>query len=227
MIEELHPLVSFLKNAFEKNANPEDAVSMQAYMKSEIPFYGIKSANYKKLCLEAFKKCPVSDFHEFTTAAEQLWNGTFREYKYAAIAFLRKYRKYHIIELLPLLEMMIITGAWWDFVDEISAHLIGTLLHKYPDEMKKTLYEWIDNQSIWIRRSAILSQLRLKKDTDAEMLFDFCEKCLHEKVFWIRKAIGWALREFSKTDADAVRNFVARHKNNMSGLTFREASKYI
>ena len=227
MKSDLHPIVSFLRDSFNESADPEDAAAMQAYMKSEIPFYGIRSSDRKKMISEAFKSFPIKSYREFTIVAEQLWNGSFREEKYAAIAILKRYRKFHSMELLSLLTMMIKTGAWWDFVDEISAHLVGALLQKYPAQMKKILCEWIDDENIWIRRSAILAQLRFKQNTDAEMLFGFCTKCLEEKDFWIRKAIGWALREYSKSNRQAVSNFVDENKSVMSGLTLKEASKYL
>ena len=224
---EPHPLVTYIFDTFKKNANPDYAGAMKSYMKSQIPFYGIQSGPRKKLYTEAFRKYPVSNLDEYLSIAEQLWDGIYREDKYTAIAFLRKYHKYHTMDLLPLIKKMIETGAWWDFVDEISAHLTGALLKNHPDEMKKILFEWIKNENIWIRRSAILSQLRFKKETDEEMLFDFCQRRLHEKEFWTRKAIGWALREYSKSNAAAVRDFVIKHKDNMSALTLKEASKYI
>ena len=123
--------------------------------------------------------------------------------------------------------MMIETGAWWDYVDMIAAHLIGNLLANYPDVMKPEMRCWIEDDDLWIRRSAILSQLRFKRDTDGDMLFEFCSNCLSEESFWIRKAVGWALREYSKSEAESVRRFVTEHRHLMSRVTLKEAEKYI
>ncbi len=224
---ELHPIVVAVREAFAKAANPEYAVQMQKYMKSEMLYYGIKSAEQRQITRDIFKQHPIKRFDEYLFVIKQLWDGKFREERYAAIRLACRYKKYPVMEALPLYRTMIQTGAWWDYVDGIAIDLIGKLLNDNPEQVKPILNEWIVDEDLWIRRSAILAQLRFKEKTDEEMRYGFCRKCLHEKVFWIRKAIGWVLREYSKTAPDSVRSFVNQHRDEMSGVTLREVEKYI
>jgi 3-methyladenine DNA glycosylase AlkD len=222
-----HPLTIEIRAAFKKAANPEEAPAMQSYMKSDMPFHGLKSAVRKEIYKEVFKKYKIDDDAEYETIIRELWDAKYREERYAAISFAVRQKEFHTLEMLPLYRMLIISGAWWDHVDGIAADLINPLLKKFPLEMKEILKQWIKDDDLWIRRTAILSQLRFKSDTDYEMLFDFCMRCLHEKSFWIRKAIGWALREYSKHEPDKVRMFVNENHEAMSGVSLKEASKYI
>jgi 3-methyladenine DNA glycosylase AlkD len=196
-------------------------------MKSEMPFRGVKSPDQKMIFREVVKRYKFNSFKLYINVIEELWDADYREERYIAISLARKFRLYHTLEALDTYEMMIRTGEWWDYVDAIAANLIGSLLVKYSDEIKPLLKQWIVDENIWIRRSAILSQLRLKEQTDKKMLFSFCKKCLHEESFWTRKAIGWALREYSKTEPNSVHRFIQSHQETMSNLTKREASRYL
>ncbi len=223
----MHPIVTFVTEAFQAKSDHEKARKMEKYLKSDIPMFGVPSADQKKIHREAFKKYPPIDFNEYLTVINEFWKGGYRDDKWTAISYAKKFPEFQTMEALPTYRMMIETGAWWDLVDTIAADLTGSLLKKYPEEMKPELKRWIKDEHLWIRRTAILSQLKFKQAADAEMLFDFCRECIGEKSFWIRKSIGWALREYSKTDPDSVREFIEKYKDDMSGLTYREASKYI
>lgn len=122
---------------------------------------------------------------------------------------------------------MAVEGAWWDLVDDVAANLVGALLLGHRAAMRPVMEAWVDDDDMWRRRTAILSQLRHRDQTDAEMLFDFCRRRAHETEFFIRKAIGWALREYSKTDPGAVAAFLRRHGDELSGLSRREAAKHL
>ncbi len=122
---------------------------------------------------------------------------------------------------------MITEGAWWDFVDEIAANLVGEVVRSEPLAMQPVLAAWLDRDDLWLRRSVIISQLKSKDATDTDLLFESCRRNLADPEFFIRKAIGWALREHSKTDKHAVLEFVDEHRDSMSGLSLREASKYL
>lgn len=223
-----HPLPAAIRKGLHIARDPERAPQMQAYMKSEMPYLGVKAAIVKQVERTAWKDFPIKEIDDYEWVVRHLWeNARYREERYAAQDIAWRFKKYIVMEMLPLYQEMIITGAWWDHVDFIAADLIGELLRKYPDQMKPILKKWIRNDDLWIRRSAILSQLRFKEETDTEMLFAFCEAQLKDSTFWIRKAIGWALRQHSKTDPESVRQFIDRHGENMAGLTLREASKYI
>ncbi len=223
----LHPLTQKIRELYAESANPEDAIQMKRYMKSDMPYHGVKSPGQKKINQQAFKQFPIKSLDEYELVLRELWDASFREERYTAITLAKKYKKYQVMEMLPVYRMMIETGSWWDYVDAIAAHLIGNLLMQYPDVMKPEMYRWIEDDHLWIRRTAILSQLRFKADVDSKILFTFCRQSLHEKTFWIRKAIGWSLREYSKVNPNSVCQFVEEHRDNMSRVSLKEAEKYI
>lgn len=225
--DQLHPLTQKIRLALADAGDPANAVPMQAYMKSTMPYRGVKSKPFKEITKRLYKESPLHDYSEFETVVRELWDADFREERYAAIGLCEYHKKFQTLEALSLYQFMISTGAWWDLVDVIASHLLGGLLKRYPSEMKPVLCGWINDENIWIRRSALLAQLSFKQDTDEEMLFDFCRKRMDEKEFWIRKAIGWVLREYSKTHPDSVGRFVEENRNSLSGLSLREASKYL
>jgi len=121
---------------------------------------------------------------------------------------------------------MIRTNSWWDTVDTIAPNLVGHLV-KTHHELTKLMDQWIEDPYLWIRRAALLHQLRWKEMTDEETLFRYCQKTMHEKDFFIRKAIGWVLREYSKTNPRSVKKFIAKYQSNLSPLSIREGSKYL
>lgn len=128
--------------------------------------------------------------------------------------------------MLETFERMLRQKAWWDTVDLISSKLVGLLLQKFP-ELVRRMENWIQDDFLWIRRCALIFQLSYKAATDEAMLFRFCMLRMHEEGFFIRKAIGWALRQYSKTNPDAVRRFIAENDDGLSNLSKREGSKYV
>ena len=224
----MHPLVKAYKNEFKKNSDKEFAKGAQRYMKSEMPYYGVRSPIKKKIDFKLKKKHKIESFGEWNNIIGELWdNAKFREERYAAMTILGQYKEYHTLKIIPLIEHIIITGAWWDFIDGISPNTVGSLLKKYPKEMRKTLKSWNNSNHMWLRRASILAQLKFKDETDEKLLYSFIKNRMHEKEFFIRKAIGWVLREYSKTNKESVRKFINRNKNGLSNLSIREGSKYI
>jgi 3-methyladenine DNA glycosylase AlkD len=209
------------------NADPDKAALMAAYMKSEIPFYGVQKPGRKTILRDLVAAFAPVDGEDYRHQVAALWSGEHREEKYLAIGYARHFHRHVELSSLELYGQMIIEGAWWDFVDEIASHLIGTLVLDHRPAMRPVLEEWIESPDMWLRRTAILGQLRHKDRTDADMLFDFCLRRAHEDEFFIRKAIGWALREYAKTDPDRVREFLATHGESLSPLSRREASKHL
>jgi 3-methyladenine DNA glycosylase AlkD len=226
-------LISGLRRELRARADPERAVGAQAYMKSAMPYYGLDSKTLRGVCREAFGAHPLATPEEWRATALALWReATHREERYAAIELTgaRAYRgeKFQTLASLPMYEEMIVGGAWWDYVDAVAIHRVGEhLLRRYPKEMKKTLLAWAKDDDIWRRRTAIISQVTFKKDTD----LDFLERCIlpsiARKEFWLRKAIGWALRQYAWTDPKWVSRWVAAHEDELSGLSKREALKNI
>ena len=219
--------VAFIRGEFERHADPARAPAMARYMKTDMAFYGVSRPDLKRIAGAAKRRFPIDTSAQYTELVEQLWAGEHREDKYAAIEMARRWPAFISFDRVPLYRRLIVEGSWWDFVDEIAIHLVGEVLHRDRPRTRPVLDEWIDDPHMWLRRSAILSQERLRSDTDAAMLFSYCARRLAEREFFIRKAIGWALRSYSKTDPAAVAAFVARYDAELSGVTRREAVKYL
>ncbi|HTA66769.1 MAG TPA: DNA alkylation repair protein [Bryobacteraceae bacterium] len=209
-------------------ADPAKAPIMQAYMKSAIPYLGIQATPLRKAARAIFSAHKLESFPEWRDTVLELWRGArYREERYLAIelAGYSAYRKFRTLDALPMYEEMITSGAWWDYVDSIASHRLGELLRLHPAKMGRVLRAWAKSDDMWKRRSAILAQLGFKTDTDLDLLYDCIRPSIGEKEFFLRKAIGWALRQFAKTDAKEVFRYVAEHEGRLSPLSKREALK--
>jgi 3-methyladenine DNA glycosylase AlkD len=163
-------------------------------------------------------------------ACMDLWDGArFREERYIAIELLlaRRYATWRTFDIVPLAEHFIVTGAWWDYVDSVAPTVFGDLLLDEPARTATLLRRWCTDDDIWKRRATLIAQLRLKKRTDEALLFELIEPSLASKEFFLRKAIGWALREYSKTAPTVVARYVQRERARLSPLSRREAMKVI
>lgn len=220
-------MTRFLARELREVGDPERAAGMAAYLKTDMPFYGVPNPACKKIYREMRGRFPIGSRADYVAAIEALWSRPHREEKYCAIRVAMDYPEYITIGSVPLFRRMIVEGAWWDFVDDVAIRLVGRVLLDDRPRMHPKLDRWIDDQDMWIRRTAILSQIKHKDRTDQEQLFGHCLKRADEKEFFIRKAIGWALREYAKTEPDAVREFALTNRDQLSGLSFREATKHI
>jgi len=225
-----HPLIEHVREALYDRANPEKAPQMQAYMKSKMPYLGVTSPERKALLKEAVPAYPLESAEVFREVVMAFWReATYREERYVAmdIADHRRYRTYQTLDMLPLYEEMIVVGAWWDYVDMIASHLIGGLLKRYPDVMTPEMRAWAHDTDLWKRRTAIICQLSFKEKTDLDLLYACMEPALDEKEFFLRKAIGWALRQYARVDPQEVIRYVHEHAGRLSGLSKREAFKHL
>ena len=145
--------------------------------------------------------------------------------KYLAIRIARLYTDYVTPRSLALYKRLIQDGAWWDFVDEIAIHLVGWVLHRHRPAVGPTLDVWITDQDMWLRRTALLSQIHHMEDTDEGRLFGYCLQTADETAFFIRKTIGWALRDYSATAPERVLTFLHHNRRRLSSLSFREAAR--
>jgi 3-methyladenine DNA glycosylase AlkD len=223
-------LVRAARKALREVADPAKAPIMQAYMKSAMPYLGIQATPLRKVARAVFAAHQIESFLEWRDTVLELWRGAqYREERYIAIelAGYPAYRNFRTLDALPIYEEMITSGAWWDYVDSIASHRLGELLRQYPAKMHRVLRRWAKSDDMWKRRSAILAQLGFKADTDLELLYDCIRPSIREKEFFLRKAIGWALRQFAKTDAKEVRRYVAEHEAYLSPLSRREALKNV
>ncbi|HET7839964.1 MAG TPA: DNA alkylation repair protein [Terriglobia bacterium] len=211
-------------------ADARKAPMMQAYMKSAMPYHGVQTVLLRQTCKELFANLDLSSRAFWQTKVLDLWRGAkYREERYAAIALtgMKPCAPFQTPAAMPLYEEMIVTGAWWDYVDEIAAHRVGPILRGYTAPMKKKMLAWSKCGNIWKRRTSILCQLRFKQDTDLDLLYACIEPSLDSKEFFLRKAIGWALRQYAWTDPREIRRYVRAEKGRLSGLSQREALKNI
>lgn len=227
-----HPrIVAAVQAALEAQADPDRAVGQQRYMKSALPYLGLTSP-VLRTTLAALMSDPslaMTSRAEWEATIRALWDGaTHREHWYAAIALARHraYRDWVDTDAMPLWESLIRAGAWWDVVDEIATHLVRDTLLARPEVERTRMRVWSRSDSPWVRRAAILSQVGAKGRTDVALLADVIEPNIADREFFIRKAIGWALRDYARTDPAWVQGFVADHPD-LSGLSRREALKHI
>jgi len=207
--------------------DPDRAASMAAYMRTDMPFYGVASPERKRISRIVGTEFPATTRIEYVRCVRALWGGSHREEKYLGIAYARSYPRFVTLSSLPLYRMMIVQGAWWDFVDEIASHLVGAVLLGQRDRATPELRSWSTGDDMWMVRASIISQLRHKEETDTALLEAVCTANLGDGKFFIRKAIGWALREYAKSDPAWVLEYVAAHEHEMSGLSYREAVKHL
>lgn len=217
-------LAAEIRETLRAAADPALAPGQQAYMKSAMPFLGVRVPEARRLATQAARG--VADVDELREAALDLWReAEYREERYAAQALMALRPLRGQLDLLDVHEEMIRTGAWWDHVDEV-AHRLADLLDAHPDELAVELRVWADDEDFWIRRAAIIAQLQRKDRVDHALLSDVIEANLGDGEFFIRKAIGWALRDHARADPDWVRAFVDAHPG-LSPLSRREALKHL
>ena len=211
---------------FSAHRDPSRAEGMSAYMKHRFPFLGISSPERRRLAQMALAGMPRPEERDLGDFARGCWNRPEREYQYAAIDQLRRATKRLSEEFLTELRWMIITKPWWDSCDPLSGTVVGGILRRFP-ESAPVMEEWISHENLWLRRAALLHQLKWKEDCDQERLFRFCLLTMDEKDFFIRKAIGWALRQHARIAPREVGAFLVEHRERLSGLSFREAAKHL
>ena len=215
--------------ALAEAADPARAPQQQAYMKSAMPYFGVGVPHCRRIARAAFRAHPLPDAGAWEAAVLELWRkAARREERYAAVELLvyPRYAKWLEPARLPTVEEMVVTGAWWDYVDAIAGRGVGTMLAAHPGPVKAVLRAWAIDDNIWKRRTAILAQLKSKCETDTTLLADAIRPSIGESEFFLRKGIGWALREYSKTDPAWVLAFVKAHPE-LSDLSRREALKHI
>lgn len=208
--------------------DPERALGQQAYMKSAMPFYGLTLPEVRTITARVFDGADL-DCTRWRETIVELWRGARRrEERYAALHLLslKPHRPCLTPEVMPMLEELIVTGAWWDLVDE-TANSVGRLLRDHPRVMKPLMRRWSTDPNLWKRRVSIICQLAFRRDTDLELLYGNIEPNLGDRDFFIRKAIGWSLRQYAWTDAKEVARYVRANEARLSGLSKREALKNI
>ena len=218
-------MIEQVRSIFEKHADPGNAVNMKKYMKNRYEFFGIKTPVRKEILKPIYRKALFGDFSELEKMIKKCWDQPEREFQYFAMNVADRNLKLVDRDNYDIYHYMLTHKSWWDTVDMISTHLVGTHINRFP-ELKSTLHQqWLYSDNIWLQRTMILYQLKYKEKTDVDQLKNNILHCRHSDEFFIQKAIGWALREFSKTDRDWVIEFV--EKQELKPLSKREALKWL
>jgi len=199
-------------------------------MKSAMPYHGVPTPLLRKICKALFADLSFTSASDWRKQVLELWRGArFREERYAALNLAGDERanRFQTLAAMKMYEEFIVSGAWWDYVDEVASHRIGQILSAYPVPMRRRMLSWSRSDNLWKRRSAIICQLGFKKKTDLELLYACIEPSLGSREFFLQKAIGWALRQYAWTDGGEIKRYVRRNTTRLSALSCREALKNI
>lgn len=220
----MHPVATSLLRIFEENADSKRALEMSAYMKHIDEFYGIPAPVRKQFAKDVLNSDGNNALSDWQEIILDLMKHGKREGMYCAIEYAEKAHKHWKEDAIDYLMMLILHRSWWDSVDALAS-LIGIYFKKFPQKRDAFINEWMVSDNMWLRRICLLFQKRYKQDTDEQLLFSLCLKFAGEKEFFIRKGMGWALREYSYVNPESVREFV--EKSPLSALTKKEAMKAI
>lgn len=221
----MHPYLRPLAQSFEANQNPALAEPMARYMRNHFSFLGLKSVRRRELLREFWAAHGLPPTAELPSILHDLWALEPREFQYAGLDLLDKTGRQHTADFLDLFQTLITTKSWWDTVDALASHAVGRLCRRFPPLIESHIGRWRTAENIWLRRTTLLFQLGYKEGTNANLLFALIRENLDSKEFFIQKAIGWGLREYSKSDAAAVTRFVA--ETPLPPLSQREALKWL
>ena len=222
----MHPYTLSLKNLFEKNADPAKAGPMKKYMRDQFEYLGIKSPQAAALLKEHIKEHGLPPLDKLDIILRELWSLPQREFQYAAMNLMEKLDKKLGEDYITTIEYLITTKSWWDTVDLLAGHAVGSQFKRFPKVQEKYLKKWRKSNNFWLRRTTLLFQLGYKKDTDFDLLCELVKENLGSDEFFINKAIGWALRQYAHTSPAPVKKFVKATKE-LHPLSRREALKNI
>ncbi len=203
---------------------------MQAYMKSVMPYHGVPTPLLRQVCNATFADVQFATTSHWQTQVLDLWrNARFREERYAALYLAgdKRAKSFQTPSAMKMYDELIVSGAWWDYVDDIASHRVGPILRDYPATMRRKMLSWSKSNNLWKRRTAIICQLGFKAETDLELLYACIEPSLGSREFFLQKAIGWALRQYAWTDGAEVKKYVRLNEARLSALSCREALKNI
>lgn len=221
----MNHIVLALTRKFEDKADPVRAIQQKAYMRNQFEFFGIGSPERSVVFREIFAAAKSISQAEIEEIIDETWSLPQREYQYFGMELANRHIKKMNLHFFEQIELMITCKSWWDTVDMIAAHLAGTLFFQFPGLIPEYTGKWMTSGNMWLQRSALLFQLSYKSKTNPDLLFNLIQQLSAHSDFFIRKAIGWALREYSKTNPKAVIDFVDKHQ--LSSLSKKEAFKWI
>lgn len=218
-------LLERARELFAQRADPVRARAQQAYMKSKMPYWGVSMPEVVKIGTLLLKDYVPSDCATYRVMVLNLFkHAQYREEWYLGMLYAKKFKKFITHENIDLYLEVILLTQWWDIVDEMAAKMVGDALLQAPD-LDARLKKMIIDENMWVRRAALLAQLKYKEHTNHALLAELILAVAHEKEFFIRKAIGWVLRQYSYTNPEWVLSFIHEHEQNLSGLSVREGLK--
>ena len=216
-----------VEEEFSRHANAERAAASKAYVRNLFDFYGITTPKRREIQKLFLGPASLPPFHAVPEIVKKLWNKPRRELQYFAMELYGKYKKEFSQKDVPVFEYMIRNKSWWETVDFISPTLIAALHIKRPELQEVNCERWMKSQHLWLMRAALIHQNLYKKKTNEQLLFKLILQCNTHPEFFIRKAIGWSLRQYARTNAPAVTSFLRRNKEKLSPLSYKEASKHL
>lgn len=222
----MQPYTLSLKTLFEKNADPAKAVPMKKYMRDQFEYLGTKSPQGALLLREHIKEHELPPLDKLDMIVRELWSLPQREFQYAALSLMGKLEMKVDEDFISTIEYAITTKSWWDTVDILAGHSVGSQFQRFPKVKEKYLKKWRKSDDFWLRRTTLLFQLGYKKETDFDLLCEIIKENLDSDEFFINKAIGWALRQYAHTNPTSVKKFVKATKE-LHPLSRREALKNI
>jgi len=214
-----------LKELFLKYADEDDAFYMKKYLKNQFEFFGLRKVKREAAEKEFFSLNELPSYGQLDSFIGYLWNQPEREFQHFGLIMTKKYLKNATPDFISVIENMIKVKSWWDTVDFVAAHHAGGFFKKFPDLVSNRTRIWMDSGNMWLQRSALLFQLKYKKETDFELMQSYILELAGSKEFFIRKAIGWVLREYSKTDPERVIKFT--ESAPISNFSKKEAMKWL
>ncbi len=197
-------------------------------MKSTMPYWGVQTPIRRKLVKQIVREYPLENYEDWRATVEFLWDGAEkREERYCAIDLCDApaFQEYQILKSFPLYTHLIVTGAWWDLVDPVATHQLRALLGRAPRKMEKEMLSWSTSDDLWRRRASVICQVGRKEETQLGLLYAVIQNTRESNEFFLRKAIGWALRDYAWTDPDEIRRYVEENWEHLSPLSRREATK--
>ena len=221
----MHPIILSVSKQYRQNANAEKAPGAKAYMLNQFEFFGIPAPQRSAIDKATLKQYAIESIKEVELVAKELWKMPEREYQYFAITLFAYYKKLWKPSSIKVMEYCITHKSWWDSVDGIASEWTGPFFKLFPEQKEKITEGWNQSSNMWLQRSSIMFQKAYKNETDTALLARYILNCKDSKEFFILKAIGWALREYSKTNPQWVTKFVKQNK--LAPLSAREAMKRI
>jgi 3-methyladenine DNA glycosylase AlkD len=221
----MHAYIIPIEKKFRQQANATNAAGMKAYLLNQFEFFGLKTPERRVLCKEHYKQYPVTDLRELETIVKECFGLPQREFHYLAIELFAYHKKLWIPSSIKMMEYCLLQKSWWDSVDGMATDWLGPYFKLFPEQTVPVTSKWNLSKNMWLQRSSIMFQKAYKKNTDTALVSKYILNCTDSKEFFIQKAIGWALREYSKTDPKWVMQFVKQH--TLAPLSAKEALKRI